>query len=564
VGSVASEVSAVHHARAGHGLHGSAQASNQPGAGAFGVLLDGTDDTPAPAAHSVPPGPQSSPPPPAQPNSPDHPASQTREATQADPAQAPPQPGNPPPANTEAHTRDDAQADAGTRPDDGKASTSAPGPLAPPNGKMLKPITAADLAATANITAIGGTAAANPTGAGSAADDAAHQTAGTGGAANIPDSRAKSGKSDTSDSSQDAAAPNGVPGLDQLTAPPPVVAVAINVPAVAATAQGDDGAEIDQLAALGDAAKPGRWGGQVEAGATPDVSAPGGQRDGTAAGSAAAGTSATPPSPPDLPLRPGNPNPDAQPLGRMHPHATAEMNDATGPAHNSNQVAGVIADPTQPTGAPAAHILEAASAPTGDNASDGHAQSPSAAADASVSPTTPDSLAVPANAAAPAISRAPANQAAAPTSAPSGAPLVQIAGLAVQTAAHALAGKSRFDIRLDPPELGRIDVRLDIDHDGKVTSHLVVERQETLDVLRRDAPQIERSLQQAGLKTSDDALQFTLRDQSFGQQNPYPRNASVGGGMRIVVPDADLPSVDTAKSRYGGIAGLGGGIDIRV
>src|SRR5580704_9858560 len=128
VGSVASEVSAVHHARAGHGLHGSAQASNQPGAGAFGVLLDGTDDTPAPAAHSVPPGPQSSPPPPAQPNSPDHPASQTRAATQADPAQAPPQPGNPPPANTVAHTRDDAQADAGTRPDDGKASTSAPGP----------------------------------------------------------------------------------------------------------------------------------------------------------------------------------------------------------------------------------------------------------------------------------------------------------------------------------------------------------------------------------------------------------------------------------------------------
>ena len=90
---------------------------------------------------------------------------------------------------------------------------------------------------------------------------------------------------------------------------------------------------------------------------------------------------------------------------------------------------------------------------------------------------------------------------------------VPIAGLAVEIASHALGGKNRFEIRLDPPELGRIDVRLDVDRDGKVTSRLVVDRPETLDILRRDAPALERSLQQAGLKTADDALQFSLRDQ---------------------------------------------------
>ena len=39
--------------------------------------------------------------------------------------------------------------------------------------------------------------------------------------------------------------------------------------------------------------------------------------------------------------------------------------------------------------------------------------------------------------------------------------IVPIAGLAIEIAGKALAGKNRFEIRLDPPELGRIDVRLD-------------------------------------------------------------------------------------------------------
>jgi flagellar hook-length control protein FliK len=46
------------------------------------------------------------------------------------------------------------------------------------------------------------------------------------------------------------------------------------------------------------------------------------------------------------------------------------------------------------------------------------------------------------------------------------------AGLAVAIASRAQAGSSQLDIRLDPPELGRIDVR----RDGQVTSHVTVDR----------------------------------------------------------------------------------------
>jgi flagellar hook-length control protein FliK len=157
---------------------------------------------------------------------------------------------------------------------------------------------------------------------------------------------------------------------------------------------------------------------------------------------------------------------------------------------------------------------------------------------------------------------------AAPTAAPATnvtPATIPIAGLAVEIAAHARAGKNRFEIRLDPPELGRIDVRLDVDRDGKVTSRVVVERPQTLDMLLRDAPELERSLQQAGLKTADNALQFSLRDQGgFGSQNPYPNSGSPAGAARLVIPDRDMPSVDAATAGYGRAIGASTGLDIRV
>src|SRR5262249_57700265 len=44
---------------------------------------------------------------------------------------------------------------------------------------------------------------------------------------------------------------------------------------------------------------------------------------------------------------------------------------------------------------------------------------------------------------------------------------VPIAGIAAEIAGRAHAGRSRFEIRLDPPELGRIDVQLDVDSGGQ-------------------------------------------------------------------------------------------------
>jgi hypothetical protein len=138
---------------------------------------------------------------------------------------------------------------------------------------------------------------------------------------------------------------------------------------------------------------------------------------------------------------------------------------------------------------------------------------------------------------------------------PAAAP-VPLDGLAVEIAARASHGHNRFEIRLDPPELGRIDVRLDIDRSGQVTSRLVVERTETLDVLRRDAHQLERALQDAGLQTANNGLQFTLRDQGFSD-----RSASFGASHGAFV-DADQQSAEIGSVTL--MLRGSGGVDIRV
>jgi flagellar hook-length control protein FliK len=139
---------------------------------------------------------------------------------------------------------------------------------------------------------------------------------------------------------------------------------------------------------------------------------------------------------------------------------------------------------------------------------------------------------------------------------------VPLNGLALQIAVTAQSGKSRFEIRLDPAELGRIDVRIDVDRHGQVTSHLTVEKPETLAMLRQDAPQLQRALDNAGFKTGDSGLQFSLRDQSWSGQNPGDdagRNA-----QRLIISEDDSVPAAVAGRTYGRVPGSGSGVDIRV
>jgi hypothetical protein len=134
---------------------------------------------------------------------------------------------------------------------------------------------------------------------------------------------------------------------------------------------------------------------------------------------------------------------------------------------------------------------------------------------------------------------------------------VPLSEIAVTIAAQARSGKSRFDIRLDPPELGRIDVQLSVDRSGNVSSRLIVERPETLDFIRRDAVALERALQDAGLNTGN-GMQFSLADQGFAS-----RNGLIDQAVRApLVAAVDEPAAPV--SAYAAAAGRRGGLDITV
>jgi flagellar hook-length control protein FliK len=167
-------------------------------------------------------------------------------------------------------------------------------------------------------------------------------------------------------------------------------------------------------------------------------------------------------------------------------------------------------------------------------------------------PTSPTQPAqAPAATAAAAATPAPATHEAA----------VPLNGIGIEIASKALSGKNQFDIRLDPPDLGHIHVRLDVDKDGNVITHMVADRTDTLDMLRRDSAGLERALQDAGLKTSDNGMQFSLRDQSADQQQS---GGERGGNIAHLVVDDEQVATSAVARDYGRYGVRAGGLDISV
>lgn len=87
------------------------------------------------------------------------------------------------------------------------------------------------------------------------------------------------------------------------------------------------------------------------------------------------------------------------------------------------------------------------------------------------------------------------------------------------TSAAQPGAPQHLTIRLDPMDLGRVEVRIERIPGGPARVDLVVERPDTLLLLLRDEPQLHRALDLAGIPTAERTLQFHLA----------PPNASAAG-----------------------------------
>ena len=133
--------------------------------------------------------------------------------------------------------------------------------------------------------------------------------------------------------------------------------------------------------------------------------------------------------------------------------------------------------------------------------------------------------------------------------------------LAVEIAAKSQSGAKQFDIRLDPPELGRVEVRLSIDATGKASAHLSADQPQTLSLLQKDASVLTRALRDAGLDVSQNGLNFSLRQQS-GQDSGAGANPGRRTGRGLSLTATTSIEATAASAAYSGSAD--GHLDIRV
>ena len=134
--------------------------------------------------------------------------------------------------------------------------------------------------------------------------------------------------------------------------------------------------------------------------------------------------------------------------------------------------------------------------------------------------------------------------------------------IALQVARNLQNGVNRFDIRLDPAEMGKIDVRMEVKKDGNVAAHLVVERPETLELLRRDATSLQQALNNAGLQANANSLSFSLHDNNAGNQpQNFAGQAQGGSGPNTLEQSSDGAGLSTL---YNINLSTRGGIDIRI
>ena len=83
-------------------------------------------------------------------------------------------------------------------------------------------------------------------------------------------------------------------------------------------------------------------------------------------------------------------------------------------------------------------------------------------------------------------------------------------------------------------------------------------------MLRQDAPQLQRALDDAGLKTGSNGLSFSLRDQNSSGQNNGNANDNGSNARRLIITDEDALPAATAGRSYGRMLGSSSGVDIRV
>lgn len=105
----------------------------------------------------------------------------------------------------------------------------------------------------------------------------------------------------------------------------------------------------------------------------------------------------------------------------------------------------------------------------------------------------------------------------------------------------------QFQIRLDPPELGRVNVRIEIGSDHRVHAVLSAHDSNALSDLLRGQRALEQSLADAGIDLAEDGIRFELSDNGAQQSSAGEQNEAGGrSSASMQVPEATAPAQSDA------------------
>ncbi len=143
-------------------------------------------------------------------------------------------------------------------------------------------------------------------------------------------------------------------------------------------------------------------------------------------------------------------------------------------------------------------------------------------------------------------------------------PSVPVDQFAVHIARAAATGSDQISIKLKPAALGQVEVKFELTHDGRVTAVITAERPDTLDLLQRDSRALERALQEAGLKTDSNSLQFNLRGENGSGRGFENMDGPVATHEGADVADVLETVAELVAGGYQNSRASIGGMDIKV
>ena len=83
----------------------------------------------------------------------------------------------------------------------------------------------------------------------------------------------------------------------------------------------------------------------------------------------------------------------------------------------------------------------------------------------------------------------------------------------------AIKGVDKVEIKLNPADLGQLEIKMQIGKDGRLQAHIIASNAETLDLLQKDLSNLKDAFNNAGYQTDDGSFSFSYRGEEQNNNN---------------------------------------------